>query len=142
MSPRYAGPLADIACQGCGQRLIRIFEVQTLHPWCEERATERPTDLPRALLSLSSLGVAGEVLDGDAEARAAMWLGRLWERGSGYAVVEIGGKVSTYRWPAQWALLLADCLAADAETVYVDRALHESATAHEDVPADRVRWLS
>lgn len=76
------------------------------------------------------------------EDAAALWVGRLWGREGGVAVVVVNGQEETYEWPAQWAELLADCakVTNDGADVLVYPRLR---TADErSIPAVPLRWLS
>ena len=105
----YVGPHPDGSCAGCGQRMIRITPEQTEHPRCQPSSDVAADDTTRALLTLAASGVAVEVEQGCDQDEAALWLGRLWGRREGTAVVVRDGLEVAYAWPADWARLLADC---------------------------------
>jgi hypothetical protein len=102
----YVGPHPDGVCAGCGERLIRVAADDVRHPWCE--APTGDVDEVCALLALAASGVAAGVIEGTAQEKAAVHLGRMLGREPGTVVLSCRGREATYRWPEDWQRAVRD----------------------------------
>lgn len=74
----------------------------------------------RALLTLATEGLAGEIVQGTEQDRAALALGKLAGRKLATLVLVCRGDLRTYAWPAEYERAIADYARATAGGATVD----------------------
>lgn len=74
----------------------------------------------KALLTLAADGLAGDVIDGTEQERAALILGKLLRREPATLVLSCRGEERTYRWPSEWQRAIADHARATSAGATVD----------------------